>query len=306
MSLACSLGEITLQNPVMNGSGCFDWFPDYGGYLHPDQFGAVVLKSTTLKAREGNPPPRIAEVPHGMLNAIGIPSDGVDDFLTSLSRKWSRVNVPLIASISAFSAQEYAELAAILDKEAKIRALEINLSCPNLKHDILPAQDAALLKECLTAIRAVTTKPLIAKLSPNVTDISRMAMVCEEAKADAICLINTVRAMAIDIHTKKPVLGNITGGLAGPTIKPIALAMVYQVCQAVKIPVIGAGGISSAEDAIEFLLAGASAIQVGSSLFRDPLVVKKIIQGIESYLVQHGYQNVSQIIGLAQEAGVPR
>lgn len=303
MNLACSLGKIDLKNPVMNASGCFDWFPDFGGYLHPDQFGAVVLKSTTLKAREGNPPPRIAEVPHGLVNSIGIPSDGVDAFVKGLKQKWTNVNVPLISSISAFSPEEYAELAAILDKEEQIAAFEVNLSCPNLEHAILPAQDAVLLKECLCAVRNSTSKPVIAKLSPNVADITKMAIVCEDARADAICLINTVRGMAIDIYTKKPVLGNITGGLAGPTIKPIALSMVYQVCGAVSIPVIGVGGISSAEDAIEFLLAGASAVQIGSSLFRDPLVVEKVLTGLRAYLDEYGYASVSEIIGLAQKRG---
>lgn len=299
--LESAIGSLKLKNPVMPASGCFDWFPSHDGMLHPDQFGAVVIKSATLHNRDGNPPPRIAEVSrHGMINSVGIPSEGIEAYLRVLRGKWSEISTPVISSISAFSPEEYAKVAAILDKEPTVAALEINLSCPNLEHRIAPAQDAVLLKECVTAVRESTDKLIIAKLSPNVTNIAKMAEICETAKADAICLINTVRGMAIDIQKQKPVLGNIIGGLSGPVIKPIALAMVYETCSAVSLPVIGVGGISSPEDAIEFLLAGACAIQVGSSLFRDPMVVGRIIEGIDNYLTQHGYDCVSQIVGLAR------
>lgn len=302
ISLESAIGSLKLKNPVMPASGCFDWFPDHDGQLFPEQFGAIVTKSATLHCRDGNPPPRIAEVSRfGMLNSVGIPSGGLPEYVQILRSKWSQVAVPVISSVSAFSPEEYAQVAAVLDKEVTAVAMEINLSCPNLEHRIAPAQDAVLLRECITAVREVTSKPIIAKLSPNVTNISKMAEICQLAKADAICLINTVRGMSIDIQKKKPILGNVIGGLSGPTIKPIALAMVYETCSTVSLPVIGVGGISSAEDAIEFLLAGASAVQVGSALFRDPMVVKRIIQGIEEYLLRYGYDCVSQIVGLARQ-----
>ncbi|GIM48019.1 dihydroorotate dehydrogenase [Collibacillus ludicampi] len=298
--LRCQLGRLSLKNPVMPASGCFDWYPEHDGPFHPDELGAVVLKSTTLQPRDGNIPIRLAETPSGMLNAIGIPSYGLEGFRTILREKWSRLKTPVIASISAFTPEEYAILARELGKEPTVAALEINLSCPNLEHGVIPAQDPVLLRECVEAVREATEAMIIAKLSPNVTDIVEMASISESAGADAICLINSIRGMEIDIWKKKPILGRGTGGLSGPAIKPIALAMVYEVCGAVKVPVIGVGGISRAEDAIAFLLAGASAVQVGTISFRDPLAMRKIITGIREYLDSEGYTSVTDIIGLAR------
>jgi dihydroorotate dehydrogenase (NAD+) catalytic subunit len=298
--LSCRIGRLSLKNPVMPASGCFDWYPEHDGPFHPDELGAVVLKSTTLQTRDGNIPIRLAETPSGMLNAIGIPSYGLEGFRKTLREKWAQLQTPVIASISAFSPEEYAILARELGNDPIVAALEMNLSCPNLEHGVIPAQDPVLLRECIEAVREATDTMVIAKLSPNVTSISEMARISESAGADAICLINTIRGMAIDIMSKKPLLGRGTGGLSGPAIKPIALAMVYEVCGAVDIPVIGVGGISRAEDAIEFLLAGASAVQVGTILFRDPLAMRKIISGIREYMNSQGYRSVDEIIGLAR------
>lgn len=305
VDVACTLGSLLLKNPIMPASGCYDWYPS-SDEIHPDEFGAIVLKSVTLYPRTGNPPPRIAETPQGMLNAIGIPSDGARVFIHEVRTKWSQVTVPVIASISAASPQEYAEVAALLDKEPAIAALEINLSCPNLHHNITPAQDPELLKECLSAVRQATTKVIIAKLSPNVTSIAKMAAICEAEKADAISLINTVRGMVIDIHARRPLLGNICGGLSGPAIKPIAVAMVYEVYSTVNIPIVGVGGICQAEDALEFFLAGASAVQIGSGLFRNPHAARTVLAGIEHYLTINGFSSIQELIGLAQTAQIYR
>lgn len=298
--LGCRLGRLLLKNPVMPASGCFDWYPEYDGPLDPNELGAVVLKSTTLQIRDGNIPIRLAETASGMLNAIGIPSYGLEGFRKTLREKWANLKTPVIASISAFSPEEYATMAKEIGREPAVAALEINLSCPNLEHGVIPAQDPVMLANSIEAVRKATDVMIIAKLSPNVTDIAKMARICEMAGADAICLINSIRGMAIDIYQKKPLLGRGTGGLSGPAIKPIALAMVYEVCGAVTIPVIGVGGIAKAEDAVEFLLAGASAVQVGTISFQDPLAMRKIIEGIQEYLDGQGYRSVSEIIGLAR------
>ncbi|MHB1653834.1 MAG: dihydroorotate dehydrogenase [Desulfitobacteriaceae bacterium] len=300
INLNCRIGRLELKNPVMPASGCYDWYSEDDCSVHPNELGAVVLKSTTLKPRDGNPPIRLVEVASGLLNAIGIPSLGLDEFRRSLQTKWNRLTTPVIASIAGFTPEEYGLLAVALDREPAVAALELNLSCPNLEHPVLPAHDPVLLRECVRAVRESTAKTVIAKLSSNVTNVGDMAGIAAAAGADAISLTNTLKAMAIDIRTKQPVLGHITGGLFGPAIKPVAVAMVYEVCGAVPIPVIGVGGIASAEDAIEFLLAGASAVQVGTAMFRDPLVLRRIIQGIRQYLGDEGFSSVQEITGLAR------
>ncbi|OGC04982.1 dihydroorotate dehydrogenase B catalytic subunit [candidate division WOR-1 bacterium RIFOXYA12_FULL_43_27] len=279
--LSIELAGIKLKNPVMAASGTFGYGKEYSEFCDLNQIGAIVTKSITLKPKEGNPPPRIAETPSGILNAIGLQSDGVEKFIAKALPFLEKFDVPVIASIAGGSKEEFAELAKILSKSKRIAGLELNISCPNVKKGgMLFGCDPDAAAEVTKAARKATKLPLIVKLSPNVTDITLIAKAVEKAGADALSLINTLLGMAIDINTKKPKLGNITGGLSGPAIRPIAIRMVWQTAQAVKIPIVGMGGIMTAEDAIEFFLAGASAVQVGTGNFVDPKCIIKIIEGL--------------------------
>lgn len=298
VKLETKIGKLRLKNPVMAASGTFG--PEYGELVDINKLGAYITKTITLNARIGNSPPRVCETPSGMLNSIGLENKGLDDFIKNKIPELKRLKAPLIASIAGDNANEFQELAKALSKVKRILALEINLSCPNVKHgkrDFLIAQDEEATYEIIESVRRSTALTIIAKLSPNVTDIKNIAKAAERAGADAVSLINTLVGMAVDIDTKRPVLGNITGGLSGPAIKPVALRMVREVYNSVRIQVIGIGGIMDHKDAIEFMLCGASAVQVGTANFVNPTTSIEIIDGIKNYMAKHKMKEVRELIG---------
>ena len=274
-----------LANPLMTASGCFGYGTDYADFFDPNILGAAVLKGLTLEPRDGNAGVRIAETPSGMLNCVGLENVGYDEFVRRvLPEILPQLHIPLIININGKTAEEYAELAARLNGIAEVAAVELNISCPNVKHGGMAfGTDPAQTERVVSLVRAASRKPLIVKLSPNVTDITVFARIAEAQGADALSLINTVSGMAIDITTQKPLLGNIFGGLSGPAVKPIAVRMVYQVSQVTSLPIVGMGGIRTAEDAIEFILAGASAVAVGCGLFNNPCTAVEILDGLERY-----------------------
>jgi len=288
MKLETEIAGIKLKNPVMVASGTFGYGIEPAEIIDLNQLGAIITKTITLKPREGNAPPRIVETASGMLNAIGLQNEGIKDFLANKLPFFAKFETPLIVNIAGESPEDYAELAKILSKEPLVKGLELNISCPNVKSGGLQfGVDPKLTAEVVKAVRKATKLPIITKLTPNVTDITLIAKAAESAGSDAVSLINTLLGMAIDIENRKSKLGTLTGGLSGPAIKPIALRMVWQVAQAVKIPIIGLGGIMTAEDAIEFFIAGASAIQVGTANFVNIEAPMKIIKGINNYLEEN-------------------
>jgi len=295
--LAVNIAGIKMRTPVMTASGTFGFGVEYSDFVDLNKIGAVVVKGTTLKPRPGNKGRRIAETPAGMLNSIGLENPGVEEFLKSILPQLAMYDVPIIVNISGNTVEEYGELAALLSVPG-IAGLELNISCPNVKEGGL-----AFGTHCHSAAAVVemakshTNLPVIVKLSPNVTDIVAMAQAVEQAGADAISLINTLLGMAIDIHKWKPVLGNVMGGLSGPAVKPVAVRMVWQVAQAVKVPIIGMGGIVTAEDAIEFMLAGASAVAVGTGNFVNPKATQSVASGIQEYLEKRGLLHVNELVG---------
>ena len=296
--MSVEIAGLNLRNPVMTASGTFGYGEEFSQYVNLETIGAFVTKGLSLMPRAGNPTPRIVETPGGMLNAIGLQNVGIEAFIQKKVPFLRTVNTPAIANFFGSTPEEYAELATRLEAIPEVAALEVNISCPNVKQGgIVFGTDPACAASVVTACRAVTTKPLIVKLSPNVTDIVEMAQACEEAGADALSVINTLTGMAIDLERRRPVLANITGGLSGPAIKPVALRMVWQVARAVKVPVIGIGGIMSATDALEFMLAGATAVQVGTASFVNPAAAQEIAQGMEQWLTSHGVADVKSLIG---------
>lgn len=300
MNLSVKIGNLELKNPVMGASGTFGFGKEYEDFLDVNEIGAIVTKGVTPKPRAGNPGVRIAETPSGMLNCIGLENPGVDAFIYDILPKIKKYNTAVIVNISAGSVEEYAEMAWRLDIDG-VDAVEVNISCPNVKEGgIVFGTDPKAATAVTHAVKTHTKKTVIVKLSPNVTDIVQMAKAVEEAGADAISMINTLTGMAIDINTRKPLLGNITGGLSGPAVKPVALRMVWQVAKAVNIPIIGMGGIASAEDAIEFLLAGATAVAVGAHNFIDPSALKVIADGISEYMQKHNIEDVNELVGALQ------
>src|SRR3989338_362250 len=291
------IGKIRLKNPVIAASGTFGYAKEFEKLVNLAGIGAIITKTITLNPKQGNPMPRICETPAGMLNAIGLQNEGVDDFIKEKMPYLSKIGTPVIVSISGDNIDEFFILARRLNKIKNISGIELNISCPNIKSKGLVAQDAKETYEVVKAVRKVTDKTLITKLSPNVTDIVEIAEAAEDAGSDAVSLVNTFLGMVIDIDARKSKLGNITGGLSGPCIKPIALRMVYEVSQNINIPVIGIGGIMSADDAIEFMLAGAMAIQVGTANFIEPGVCGKIVKGIEAYMKKHKMEKIQDIAG---------
>ena len=301
INLSIKIGKVTFTNPVTVASGTFDYIEQYYKASDVKKLGAIVPKTVTLSARKGNLSPRILETPSGMINAIGIENLGVDYFINEKMPKFSSLGVPIVASISAGSNKEFVALAKKLDKVKAIKAIELNLSCPNLRNKKLIAQDQKVTKEVVRAVKKVVQKPIIAKLSPNVTDISEIARAAEKGGADAISLINTLMATAIDIKTRKFILGNKSGGLSGPAIKPVALKMVYDVAQKVKIPIIAMGGIMTADDALEFIIAGASMVAVGTASFVDPNAPLDVLTGISAYMKKNKMKSIKQLIGSIEE-----
>jgi len=291
------LAGIELRNPVLTASGTFGYGTEFAPFLDLEKIGGFVAKSLTLEPRFGNPPPRIAETPSGMLNAISIENVGVQAFL---EEKLPALPEGVVVIASAFGTEPaaYAELAARVTEHPRVAGLEINASCPHVKAGGIEfGQDPKLLAELVSEVRAATASPLLVKLSPNVTRIADMAKVCEGEGADGVSLINAVQAMEIDVETRRPVLSNVLGGLSGPAIRPIALRMVWQVAQAVKIPICGVGGITSAEDAVKFLLCGATAVQVGTANYLDPSAAGRIARGVAEYAERHGFDRVADLTG---------
>ena len=296
--MTVNLAGIPLRNPVMTASGTFGYGQEFAEYVNLETIGAFVTKGLSLKPRSGNPTPRIVETPGGMLNAIGLQNVGIDAFIAKKVPFLRSVNTPAIANFFGNTVDEYAELARRLDEIPEVAALEVNISCPNVKQGgIVFGTDPDCAATVVKACRAATSKALIVKLSPNVTDVVVMARACEAAGADCLSLINTLTGMAIDLNRRRPVLANITGGFSGPAIKPIALRMVWQVAKAVKVPIIGIGGIMTASDALEFILAGATAIQVGTASFINPGAAQVIAEGMEAWLVANGVADIKSLIG---------
>ena len=297
--LNVDLCGISLENPIIPASGTFGYGYEFAEFYDINVLGSLSFKTTTLHSRFGNPTPRIAETPSGMLNAIGLQNPGVDKVVEEELPKLRRVfHKPIMANVSGFSPEEYQKVCQKLDKEADIGWIEVNISCPNVSGGGMHfGTDPLSAKRVTMAIKEVTSKPVIIKLSPNVTDIVAIARACEEGGADGLSLINTLVGMRIDIKKRKPVLANKTGGLSGPAIFPVALRMVYQVAEAVSIPVIGLGGVSSAEDVVEMMLAGATAVEVGAANFADPFACKKIIEDLPQVLDRLGVDNIKELIG---------
>ena len=297
-NLNINIGKLQLKNPVMTASGTFGYGPEFSDFFDVSRIGGIFVKGTTLRDRQGNAYPRMAETPSGMLNAVGLQNKGVDYFINHILPTVNDIDTNIIVNVSGSTINEYIVTAEKLNSIEKIPAIELNISCPNVKEGGMAFGTSCLsAAQVVKAVRRVYQKELIVKLSPNVTDISEIALAVEVEGADSVSLINTLLGMAIDSEKRKPVLSTITGGLSGPAVKPIALRMVWQVANSVKIPVIGMGGIMNAADAIEFMLAGASAIQIGTANFIDPTVAIKVIDGINEYLDRHGFQSVTEIIG---------
>ena len=298
VQLNTKIGSLELKNPVMTASGTFGYGTEYADFMDISRLGAIIVKGTTLNPRQGNPSPRMAETPSGMLNAVGLQNKGVDYFVDNIYPEVRKIQTAIIVNVSGSCIDDYVQTASIINTLDDIPAIELNISCPNVKQGgmafgVKPESAA----QVVSAVRKVYNKTLIVKLSPNVTDITEIARAVEGAGADSVSLINTMLGMAIDAEKRRPILSTITGGMSGPAVKPVALRMVWQTAKAVKIPVIGLGGICSATDAVEFLLAGASAVQIGTANFIDPSISEKVIDGIEDYLQRHGFNSVQDIIG---------
>ncbi|MDR2508268.1 MAG: dihydroorotate dehydrogenase [Candidatus Accumulibacter sp.] len=296
--LSVNIAGIPLRNPVMTASGTFGYGVEFAAHMNLESIGAFITKGLSLKPRAGNPTPRIAETPAGMLNAIGLQNIGIDAFIEEKIPLLRMIKTPCIANFFGETIDEYAEMAVRLDAIPEIAALEVNISCPNVKQGgIIFGTDPGSAAKVVSTCRSRTAKPLIVKLSPNVTDIVVMARACADAGADALSLINTLLGMSVDLEKRRPLLANITGGLSGPAIKPVALRMVWQVARAVKIPLIGIGGIVSAIDALEFILAGATAVQVGTASFICPGAAQQIALDMKNWLMDNGVDDIKTLIG---------
>lgn len=296
--LKTKIGELTMKNPVMTASGTFGYGVEFADFVNLEEIGGIIVKGTTLHAREGNDYPRMVETASGMLNCVGLQNKGVDYFCEHIYPEIKDIKSNIIVNVSGSSLEDYAACAARVNELEHIPAIELNISCPNVKQGgmafgVTTEGAAAVVK----AVREVYDKTLIVKLSPNVTSISDIALAVEDAGADAVSLINTLMGMVIDIEKRKPVLSIATGGMSGPAVKPVAVRCVWQVAKAVNIPVVGLGGIMNANDAIEFFLAGASAIEIGTANFIDPAVTVKVAQGIDDWLDRHGCKSVGEIVG---------
>lgn len=296
--LSVRIGSLGLKNPVLTASGTFGYGTEYAGYFDTGLLGGIVTKTVTLEPREGNPMPRIAETPAGMLNSIGLANVGIERFLSEKLPALEGLDTRVVVNVAGNTAEEYAEVTSRAAGHPRVDAIEVNVSCPNVRHGGLAfGTNPSATAEVTAAVRAATSKPVIVKLTPNVTDIAEIARAAEAAGADALSLINTVLGMAIDIETRRPLIARRTAGLSGPAIKPIAIAKVYQVRQAVKLPLIGIGGIMRWQDAVEFLLAGATAVQTGTLHFVEPDGPVRIVEGLRRYCEEKGISSVSELVG---------
>ncbi len=300
INLTVNIGGIKMKNPVTTASGTFGFGPEYGRIIDLNRLGAIVVKGTTLLPREGNPTPRIAETPSGMLNAIGLQNPGVDSFIREALSFLRDYDLPVIVNIAGDTVEDYAKLAGILDRAGGVAGIEVNISCPNVKKGGLQfGSDPESAAEVIRNVRQATSLPVIAKLSPNVTSIVAVAEKVAGAGADALSMINTLLGMAIDIKARRPVLGNILGGLSGPAVRPVAVRAVWQVYQAVKLPIIGMGGITCAADALEFIMAGATAVAVGTANFVNPRATVEVLEGIERFMSENGIMDIAELVGIA-------
>ncbi len=296
--LKVNIGSLKLDNPVMTASGTFGYGLEFDDFTNVDVLGGIIVKGTTLEHREGNPYPRMAETASGMLNAVGLQNKGVKHFCEEIYPQIRKYKTNVLVNVSGSQVEDYVKTAEQIQALEDIPAIELNISCPNVKQGGMAfGTSCASASEVIKAVRKVYKKTLIVKLSPNVTNVVEIAQTAEDEGADAVSLINTLLGIAIDAETRKPVLSTITGGLSGPAVKPVALRMVWQVSNAVKIPVVGLGGIMNAKDAIEFLLAGATAIQIGTANFIDPQIGEKVVKGIDEYLDRHQIASVKELIG---------
>lgn len=297
-NLDIKIGKLQLKNPVMTASGTFGYGTEYSDFMDISRIGGIIVKGTTLRDRQGNQYPRMAETPSGMLNAVGLQNKGVDYFINHIYPTLKDIDTNILVNLSGSTIEDYVEAAERLNELEKIPGIELNISCPNVKEGGMAFGTSCLsAAQVVREVRRVYKNDMMVKLSPNVTDISEIALAVEAEGADSVSLINTLLGMAINAETRKPYLSTITGGLSGPAVKPVALRMVWQVADAVKIPVVGMGGIMNTADAIEFILAGASAIQIGTANFIDPTITGKVIDGIDDYLNRHGYSSINDIIG---------
>lgn len=298
VDLSVQLGKIQLKNPVMTASGTFGYGTEYSDFIDISRIGGIIVKGTTLRERQGNAYPRMAETPSGMLNAVGLQNKGVDYFVKHIYPEIKDFDTSIFVNVSGSTIEDYIKTSEILNDLDCIPGIELNISCPNVKEGGMAFGTSCLsAAQVVKAVRSVYRKELMVKLSPNVTSISEIALAVEAEGADSVSLINTLLGMAIDAEKRTPILSTITGGLSGPAVKPIALCMVWQVSNAVKIPVIGMGGIMNTQDAIEFFIAGASAIQVGTANFIDPTISIKILEGIEDYLIRHKMNSIKDLVG---------
>ena len=299
INLSTQIHKLHLKNPVMTASGTFGYGEEFADFFDVARLGGIVVKGTTGERRQGNDYPRMAETPAGMLNAVGLQNVGVANFCKEVYPRIQHLDTNLIVNVSGSSIEEYCSVAEQVDALERIPAIELNISCPNVKKGGMGfGTKPDMAAQVVEAVRKVYSKTLIVKLTPNVTDITEIARAVEAAGADSVSLINTVLGMAIDVERQRPCLSTVTGGLSGPCVKPLAVRMVWQVAHAVKIPVIGLGGISTAADALEFLMAGAKAVEVGTANFIDPTVTMKIIAGLEDYCQRHGVKDINEIIGI--------
>jgi dihydroorotate dehydrogenase (NAD+) catalytic subunit len=307
MDLSVNIGALRLENPLMSASGCFGYGTEYAGVVDLASLGAVVVKGLFLAERRGHPPPRIVETPAGMLNAIGLQGIGVHRFVREKMPELRAAGATVVVNVCGTTVDEYVEVTRILSDTEGVAAIELNISCPNIKEGgISFGCHLGNTHRVVSAVRRATSLPLIPKLTPNVTDVASFACAAEEAGADAVSLVNTFLALAIDVETRRPRLSNVMGGLSGPAIRPIAVRMVYECARRVKIPVIGMGGIATAADVLEFLIAGAAAVQVGTANFVDPFIWPKLEAGIRDYMQRHGVERVSQLTGSLQIPGEER
>ena len=296
--LSVNIGNLKLANPVMTASGTFGYGKEFEDFVDLEKIGGIIVKGTTLHRREGNPYPRMAETPMGMLNAVGLQNKGVDYFISNIYPQIKDIRTNMIVNVSGSAIEDYVQTAEKINELEAIPAIELNISCPNVKQGGMAfGVSVKGASEVVKAVREVYKKTLIVKLSPNVTDITEIARAVESVGADSVSLINTLLGMAIDAEKRRPLLSTITGGMSGAAVKPIALRMVWQVSKAVNIPVIGLGGISNWKDAVEFLLAGATAIEIGTANFIDPAITIKVADGINDYLDRHGFTSIKDIIG---------
>jgi dihydroorotate dehydrogenase (NAD+) catalytic subunit len=296
--LSVNIGALQLKNPVMTASGTFGYGEEFADFVDLSRIGGIIVKGTTLNRREGNPYPRMAETPSGMLNAVGLQNKGVDYFVKNIYPRIKDIDTNMIVNVSGSTIEDYVKTAEIVNELDKIPAIELNISCPNVKQGGMAfGVTAKGAGEVVKAVREAYKKTLIVKLSPNVTDITEIARAAEAGGADSVSLINTMLGMAIDAEKRRPKLSTVTGGMSGAAVKPVALRMVWQVAKAVNIPVVGLGGIMNWRDAVEFMLAGATAIEIGTANFIDPAITMKVAEGINDYLERHGYKSVKEIIG---------